>query len=288
MKVISIAPRGYCKGVVKAVNAVKNAFNDPSVVKPIYILGYIVHNKYVIEELNDMGIITLDDRFKSRIELIDDIEEGTVVLSAHGTNPKVKQKLIEKNIPFIDATCEDVETTFSLIKEYSNKGYYIFYIGKHNHPEAIAAISLSNNISLIEVSNDIPNDIKMPIFVTNQTTFSKFEIKDLIDKIIKQYPNTVVSEEICNATSLRQSAIIKYNKGVDLCYIVGDPRSNNTRNLAIISETITKTKTIQIETVKDISSKDLENVKVVSVSSGASTPNHLTQEVIDYLKNYRT
>ncbi len=288
MKVISIAPRGYCKGVIKAVNAVKKANEDPMVMKPIYILGYIVHNKYVIKELKEMGIITLDDRFKSRLELIDNIKSGTVVLSAHGTDPKVKEKLIDRKIPFIDATCVDVETTFSLIKDYSNKGYYIFYIGKHNHPESIAAISLSDNISLVEDTNDIPKGIKMPIFVTNQTTFSKFEIKDLIDKIIKQYPNTVVSEEICNATSLRQSAIIKYNKGVDLCYIVGDPRSNNTRNLAIVSETITKTKTIQIETVKDICPKDLKNVSLVSVSSGASTPNHLTQEVIDYLKNYKS
>ncbi len=288
MKVISIAPRGYCKGVVKAINAVKKAYNDPSVIKPIYILGYIVHNKYVIKELNEMGIITLDDRFKSRLELIDNIKEGTIVLSAHGTDPKVKQKLIEKNIPFIDATCEDVESTFALIKKYSSKGYHIFYVGKHNHPEAIAAISLADNITLIENTIDIPKGIDLPIFVTNQTTFSQFEIKNIIDDIIEIYPNTIVSEEICNATSLRQNAIIKYNKGVDLCIIVGDPRSNNTRNLAIISETITKTKTIQIETVKDISPNDLENVKVVSVSSGASTPNHLTQEVIDYLKNYRT
>ncbi|MDY0138781.1 MAG: hypothetical protein RBR50_03685, partial [Candidatus Izemoplasmatales bacterium] len=89
----------------------------------------------------------------------------------------------------------------------------------------------------------------------------------------------------CNATRFRQNAIIEGNKNVDLCYIVGDPRSNNSRNLVKISKELTSTKTYLIESVKDIDLKDLENVNVVSVSSGASTPNYLTQEVIDFLEN---
>lgn len=286
MKVISITPRGYCKGVVKAIEAVKNAYNDPNTIKPIYVLGYIVHNKYVIKELEELGIITLDDRKNTRIELVESIDQGTVVLSAHGTDPLVKEKLIEKNIPFIDATCEDVEKTFDLIKKYSKEGYFVFYIGKKNHPEANAALSLTKNILLIENINDIPLNIKKPIFVTNQTTFSFIEIESIIDKIINRYPNTLVSEEICSATRLRQKAIIDNNKSVDLCYIVGDPRSNNTKNLALISRNLTNTKTIQIETYKDIVDSDLVNVRTVSVSSGASTPTYLTNEVIEYLKNY--
>lgn len=286
MKVISITPRGYCKGVVKAINAVKNAHKNPDVLKPIYVLGYIVHNKFVISELEKLGIITLDDTNHTRFELVDSITTGTVVLSAHGTNPLVKEKLIQKNIPFIDATCEDVEKTFDLIKEYSKKGYYVFYIGKRNHPEANAAISLTKDIVLIENMNDIPLSIDKPIFVTNQTTFSFIEIESIIDKIISIYPNTLISEEICSATRLRQKAILDNNKNVDLCYIVGDPRSNNTKNLALISRNLTHTKTLLIESVKDINESDLLNVSKVSVSSGASTPTYLTNEVINYLKNY--
>lgn len=288
MKVISITPRGYCKGVVKAIKAVKDASRDPKTKKPIYILGYIVHNKHVIQELTELGIITLDDYHKSRLELIDEIESGTVVLSAHGTSQAVKDKLEKKHLDYIDATCEDVESTFSLIYDYAALGYHIFYIGKHHHPEAIAAMSITDDISLIETIDEIPLGITKKVFVTNQTTFSQFEIKDIINEIISIYPDTLISEEICNATQLRQRAIIEHNKNVDLCYIVGDPRSNNTKNLAIISETVTNTKTKLIETVDDISPEDLIDVTTVSVSSGASTPNRLTQEVIDYLKNYKT
>ncbi len=284
MKVVSITPRGYCKGVTKAIKAVKEASDDPNTQKPIYVLGYIVHNKHVIKELDALGVITLDDTNKSRLELIDGIDKGTVVLSAHGTDPRVIKKLKTKNLPFIDATCEDVDKTFELIKNHASDGYEVFYIGKADHPEANAALSLSDDIHLIKDIHSIPDGIQKPIFVTNQTTFSLFEIDDIIDKIIAKYPNTLVSEEICNATRLRQNAIIEANKFVDLCYIVGDPRSNNTKNLAIISETITKTKTFLIESVNDIDSKDLQGINVVSVSSGASTPNYLTKEVIDFLK----
>lgn len=286
MKVIAITPRGFCKGVTKAINAVKKAVNSNETKKPIYVLGYIVHNSYVVNELTDLGVITLDDRKTSRLELVDSINKGTVILSAHGTDPLVIEKLKEKNIDYIDATCEDVEKTFKLIKEQANKGYHIFYIGKDKHPEANAAISLVKDISLVEHIDDIPKDITKPIFVTNQTTFSMIEIKDIIDEIIKIYPNTLVSEEICNATRLRQTAIINTNKDVDICYIVGDPRSNNSKNLAYISQTVANTKTKLIQSVNDINPLDLKNIDVVSVSSGASTPNYLTKEVIDFLKNY--
>lgn len=287
MEVISITPRGYCKGVTKAIQAVKNAYYDPTTKKPIYVLGYIVHNKHVIHELEELGVITLDDRGNSRLALAESIESGTVVLSAHGTDPAVKLRLEEKGIPYIDATCEDVDRTFDLIKEYSNKGYTIFYIGKHKHPEAVAATSLCTDIHLIEQISDIPHTNEKPIFVTNQTTFSLFEIKEIIHSIIERYPNTLISEEICDATRLRQDAIIQANVNVDLCYIVGDPRSNNTKNLALISENITNTKTKLIETVADIDIADLIGVNRVSVSSGASTPSRLTKEVIDFLKNQK-
>lgn len=287
MKVISITPRGYCKGVVKAIDIVKKAVKDEKIAKPIYVLGFIVHNKYVIEDLKALGVITLDDSKTSRLDLIHDIHDGTVVLSAHGTDPLVKESLQKKHISYIDATCEDVEKTFDLIQSYSSKGYHIIYIGKANHPEANAAISLADDISLVETKQDIPQNINKPIFVTNQTTFSLIEINDIIDEIIANYPYTIISEEICNATRLRQTAIIEHNKNVDLCYIVGDQRSNNTNNLAIISETITNTKTKRIASVEEINVADLQNVHTVSVSSGASTPNYLTKNVIEFLKNYK-
>lgn len=286
MNVISIRPRGYCKGVTKAIQAVRNAVNDPNIQKPVHVLGYIVHNRHVIDELDHLGVITHDDFGKNRIDLVDDIDQGTVVLSAHGTEQAVKARLKEKGLPFIDATCEDVLKTFQLIKEHSEGQEHILYIGRQGHPEAKAALSLAERMTLVSTIEDIPKDIDRPIFVTNQTTFSMTEIEPIIAAIVERYPNTLISEEICSATRLRQTAVIEQNKGVDLCYVVGDTRSNNTKNLAIISETITKTKTRMIDNVKDIDPLDLVGVTTVSVTSGASTPGHLTSEVIDFLKNY--
>ncbi len=287
MIVKKITPQGFCKGVYNAIELVKQSLKDLTLPRPIYVLGLIVHNRHVVEDLTNLGAITLDDRLKDRYELIKDISEGTIILSAHGTDEVVKEKILENGLTLIDATCSDVYKTHDSIKEYLNKDYNIIYIGKRNHPETNASLSISNRVTLLETLDDLENnEFIEPLFVTNQTTFSMNDIRVIHDRIKELYPDAIISEEICNATRFRQKAIIEGNKGVDLCYIVGDPRSNNTRNLAKISQEITKTKTILIETVRDISPKDLLGVETVSVSSGASTPKYLTDQVIEYLENF--
>ncbi len=287
MIVKKITPQGFCKGVYNAIELVKQSLKDSSLPTPIYVLGLIVHNKHVVEDLTYLGAITLDDKLKDRYELIKDITEGTIILSAHGTDESVKTKILENGLTLIDATCSDVYKTHESIKEHLNKGYNVIYIGKRNHPETNASLSISSKVTLIETLKDLEEiKLKEPIFVTNQTTFSMNDILPIHQKIQELYYNVIISEEICNATRYRQKAIIDGNKGVDLCYIVGDPRSNNTRNLAKISQELTKTRTILIESVKDISPKDLLGVEIVSVSSGASTPKYLTDQVIEYLENF--
>ena len=287
MIVKKITPRGFCKGVYNAIEIVKKSLNDENLPRPIYVLGLIVHNKHVVEELTSLGAITLDDRLTSRLDLIKDIKKGTIILSAHGTSELTKKEIQEKGLTLIDATCQDVYKTHDSIKEYLDKGYNVVYIGKKNHPETNASISISDKITLIENVEDL-NKIKLkePLFITNQTTFSINDLLPIHQKINELYKNSIITEEICNATRFRQNAIINGNVDVDLCYIVGDPRSNNSRNLVKISRETTNTKTLLIETVKDINVEDLKNVKIVSVSSGASTPTYLTQEVIDFLQNY--
>lgn len=288
MIVKKISPRGFCIGVSRAIDLVKKAVNDPLVPKPIYVLGFIVHNKTVVDELTYLGVITLDDSTTSRIKLLDKIKSGTIVLSAHGTSKDAISEIKKRNLNYIDATCFDVYKTHDLIKEHCDNGFEIIYIGKHNHPEAIASLSLCKNIYLVETIDDFKNLPKLnKVFVTNQTTFSINEIKPIHDAIFKVYPDAEVSEEICNATRVRQNAIIETNEDVDLCYIVGDPRSNNSKNLVKISRELTNTKTFLIRNVLEINSEDLKGVKVVSVSSGASTPTKLTKEVISFLENYK-
>ena len=286
MIVKKITPRGFCKGVYNAVNIVKKSLEDQTLPRPIYVLGFIVHNKSVVEELKELGAITLDDRLTSRLDLIKDITQGTIILSAHGTDEAVKEKILSNGLTLIDATCNDVYKTHDSIKEYLEKGYNIIYIGKMNHPETNASLSISPKVTLAETIEDLNNiRISEPIFVTNQTTFSINDITPIHNKIKELYQEVIITEEICNATRFRQNAIIEGNKDVDFCYIVGDPRSNNSKNLVKISIEITNTPTKLIESVKDIDLKDLLGVKTISVSSGASTPNRLTQEVIEYLQN---
>jgi len=286
MIVKKITPRGFCKGVYNAVNIVKKSLEDQTLPRPIYVLGFIVHNKSVVEELKELGAITLDDRLTSRLDLIKDITQGTIILSAHGTDEAVKEKILSNGLTLIDATCNDVYKTHDSIKEHLEKGYNIIYIGKMNHPETNASLSISSKVFLVETTDDLDSiKIEEPIFVTNQTTFSINDIAPIHNKIKELYQDVIITEEICNATRFRQNAIIEGNIGVDFCYIVGDPRSNNSKNLVKISIEVTNTPTKLIESVKDIDLKDLLNVKTVSVSSGASTPNRLTQEVIEYLQN---
>lgn len=286
MIVKKITPRGFCKGVYNAVNIVKKSLEDQTLPRPIYVLGFIVHNKSVVEELKELGAITLDDRLTSRLDLIKDITQGTIILSAHGTDEAVKERILNNGLTLIDATCNDVYKTHDSIKEYLEKGYNIIYIGKMNHPETNASLSISPKVTLVETTEDLNNiRINEPIFVTNQTTFSINDITPIHNKIKELYQEVIITEEICNATRFRQNAIIEGNKDVDFCYIVGDPRSNNSKNLVKISIETTNTPTKLIESVKDIDLKDLLGVKTISVSSGASTPNRLTQEVIEYLQN---
>lgn len=289
MIVKDIRPRGFCKGVYFAIEKVKEILNSKEYPKPIYVLGYIVHNKFVVEELKALGAITLDDLTKSRLELIDNINSGTIVISAHGTPIDVINKIKAKGLTLVDATCKDVYITHDLIKEYLKKDYDIIYIGKKNHPETNASLALGKNIYLVETIKDIETiKTDKKIFVTNQTTFSIKDILPIHEAINLKFPNAIITEEICNATRLRQNAIIKANSDVDLCYIVGDKRSNNSRNLVKISEKFTKTKTLLIQSVKDIKESDIKAIKVVSVSSGASTPEYLTKAVIDFLDNYQS
>lgn len=288
MIVKDIRPRGFCKGVHFAIEKVKEVLKSDQYPKPIYILGYIVHNKHVVDELTDLGAITLDDKNRSRMALIDTIASGTVVISAHGTPVDVIDKIKEKGLTLVDATCQDVYVTHDLIKAYLKKDYQVIYIGKKNHPETNASLSLGPSVHLVESIEDVKKlTLKEPIFVTNQTTFSIKDIFDIHMALKDRYQDIVITEEICNATRIRQNAIIKANKDVDLCYIVGDPRSNNTKNLAKLSRQMTNTKTFLIQSVDDINPKDLEKVERVSVSSGASTPEYLTKAVIDFLKNWK-
>jgi len=283
MEVKKVIPSGYCKGVINAIKLAKQtALKYPN--HKIYIIGMLVHNKYIVDAFTNLNIITLDDSIKTKSQLIDEISQGVVIFTAHGIDPKIKQKAIDKGLIVVDATCDDVIKSSKLCCDYLIQGYDILYIGKKNHPESDAVLALSNKIHLITDEQSII-DLKIAnknILITNQTTMSILDIAKLIDKMKQIYPNAIVAQEICNATRKRQEALLQL-ENIDALVVVGDPKSNNTAHLAKIG--LTKvSKVFKIENAKQLLEYDLSNIKSIAVTAGASTPSYLTNQVIEYLK----
>ncbi len=284
MEVKRVVPSGYCKGVVNAIKLAKQTrAENPD--EKIYILGMLVHNSFVSDELASLGIITLDDSVAGKEELLDKVDEGIIIFTAHGISDRIKNKAAAKGLKYVDATCVDVLKTQNIIKEHLKEGYQIIYFGKKKHPEAEAVLSISDRIHLVTDEKDLEAlDLKEDkLFLTNQTTMSYLELKDLIEKVKQIYPQTVVQQEICNATSSRQEAIAKLTD-CDLLYVVGDSKSNNTNKLVDIARKQGIRKVLLIHSYKDIDRNDLADVEKVYVTAGASTPPLLIDEVISYLK----
>lgn len=280
MNIKKVIPSGYCKGVVNAIQLAKKTRNDyPN--EKIFVLGMLVHNSFVSKELESLNIITLDDSFKSKEELVDEINEGIVIFTAHGISNKIKEKVSAKGLKYVDASCVDVLKTQDIIKDYLSKGYDVIYFGKKKHPEAEAVLSISDKIHLVSSIEDIDNLSidNTNLFMTNQTTMSYLELSNLINQVKEKYPNIIIQKEICNATSSRQLAITKLND-CDLLYVVGDKKSNNTNKLADIGRLHGIKKVVLISNYKDINNNDLADVENVYVTAGASTPPNLIDEVI--------
>ena len=284
IKVNKIEPQGYCNGVKRALNIVNNAIEDPKTKKPIYLLGQIIHNKNVVDMLIDAGVKVIDDKNKTRLELLDLINDGSVVLSAHGVSPDVYTKAINKGLNIIDTTCGNVLIVHKKIKQYLDLNYTCLYIGTPNHPECEGVLGISNKIKLISNINDLDNlRITGNIYVTNQTTLSKFDIADIYKKINELYPKAILDDKICNATTIRQNAMANQKKA-DLCIVVGDKKSSNTKKLVKVSQDIAKIPTVLCENLDDLDKSLLNNIKTVNISSGASTPDLLVNEIINYIE----
>lgn len=289
MNVIKISPRGFCYGVVTAIKKTIETLEDANTEKPVHILGMIVHNEFLTKALENKGAITINDKNKNRIELLDQVNRGTVIFTAHGISPEVYKKAIEKGLNVIDASCPDVLKTHQYIQEKVLEGYDIIYIGKKNHPEPEGAIGINpEKVHLVETSEDIQklNIDNDKISITNQTTMSLLDIYYLVEEIQKYYPNAEIMKEVCNATQVRQEAVAEFSKLTDLILVVGDPKSNNTSKLVQIAEKQGSTKAFRIANVADIKVDWLMDIENVGVTSGASTPTKITQEVIEFLENF--
>ncbi|GAA3402365.1 4-hydroxy-3-methylbut-2-enyl diphosphate reductase [Paenibacillus hodogayensis] len=287
MEVLKISPRGYCYGVVDAMVLARQTARNLDLPRPIYILGMIVHNSHVTDAFEDEGIITLDGA--NRLDILEQIDKGTVIFTAHGVSPEVRRRARDKGLTVVDATCPDVTKTHDLIREKTGQGYEIIYIGKKGHPEPEGAIGIApESVHLIEKEEEI-DSLELAaanIIITNQTTMSQWDIRHIINRLIAKFPSAEIHNEICLATQVRQEAVAEQAKQVDLVIVVGDPRSNNSNRLAQVSEEIAGTKAYRVSDVSEIDVEWLRGIDKVGVTAGASTPTPITREVIGYLEQF--
>lgn len=290
MKFTKITPRGLCQGVVDAwVVCKKISHQFPN--KKKYLIGWLVHNQHMIDDLSKMGIVTLGDRNSDRRKIIEKIEtkdNPIVIFSAHGTDKSIIDLARKKGFVVYDTTCSYVTKTHNIIIDKMQQNKKILFIGVNNHPETVATLSLSDQIFLLENPNDIkriPFKKNDEIFVTNQTTISILDFYDIVKELKKKYTNIEFKNDICNATLERQEAVINMDKSIDLLLVVGDINSNNSKKLVSIAQS----KGVESYLVSDLQSINktwFNSKKHVAITSGCSTPTWVTTEIIKYLDNY--
>jgi 4-hydroxy-3-methylbut-2-en-1-yl diphosphate reductase len=284
MEVVKITPRGYCHGVVKAINIAREQGRSADGL--IYALGQLVHNRHVLDDLASHGVELVDG--DNRLKILEKIEQGTVIFSAHGVAPQVRARATEKGLRWIDATCPDVIRTHDLARDLAAQGYYIIYIGKHGHPEPEGVIGEvpPGRITLVESPEEVDAlAIEADkIAVLTQTTISVWDTDLLVERIRARYPHVEVHNEICRATQDRQEAAVEAARDCDAVIVVGDRRSSNSRRLVEVVRERAGTPAYLVDNVADIDPSWLRGVKRVGVTSGASTPSEVTRAVIQHLE----
>ena len=283
MDVLRITPRGYCHGVVDAFKIAKRVRDSTE--GPVHMLGQLVHNTHVTDDLQGQGIKLVDP--PNRLAGLDQISSGTVIFTAHGVSPQVKARAQELGLTAVDATCSDVVRTHELVQRLAEQGYDVVYIGRKGHPEpegvmgeAPGKVHLVQDLADIE-RLEIDND---RVAITCQTTLSVWDTEDLIEAVRGRYPAAEVHNEICRATQERQEAAVEGAKEVDLVIVVGSPRSSNSMRLVEVVKKLGGKPAYLVNDMDDIREAWFAGTRRVGVTSGASTPSQLTRRVIEYLE----
>lgn len=276
---------GFCYGVRNAIKIASLATNNPNIKKPIYLLGSLVHNHHVNEYFEELGIIILQG--KSRLQMLDEINDGTVIFTAHGVSDNVLQKAKEKNLNIIDATCPYVERTVNEMKKNILTGHEILFIGKSDHPETETALTLSNNVHIVDES--LKNKIINNPVLCHQTTMSSYDVEDTYLKLKEQYPTLKKIKMVCKATELRQNLILKLKKYKfnlpALIIIVGDKTSNNSTKLYEMALRINLCDVIFIDNINELDFEKLKKYNEIHLYGGTSTPKAIIDELYDLLSN---
>ena len=284
MKVELVKPQGYCAGVLNAIKVAYQAKND-NPEKNIYVLGMLVHNKIVIDELTKSGINTLEVQDDELPEIIN--QGDVVIFTAHGHSDKLENNAIKKGLIIYDATCPIVKNNLEKIKNEISKSKQVIYIGQKGHKESSAALSISPNVIFYDTKEgmDYAKISDSSPLVLNQTTLNFLSLKEIHEEIKNKLPNCNIENEICAATRLRQEAILKISDDVDLIIIVGDNKSSNSKKLFDIATSNLNGRSIMVENLDELKTYDLGIYKKAAIASGASTPIKVVNEIQSYLEN---
>jgi 4-hydroxy-3-methylbut-2-enyl diphosphate reductase len=285
-KVLMVAPRGFCAGVVRAVDVVEEALQ---ITKPVYVRKEIVHNKYVVEDLKSKGAIFVNE--------LEEIPDGTgstptvCVFSAHGVSPAVRAEAQRRNLFVIDATCPLVTKVHLQAVKFAKMGYQIILIGHHGHEEvegtmgeAPSAMHLVDSLSEVEQLDFAPDE---KLVYLTQTTLSVDDTRDIAIALKEKFPNLEQPpiDSICYATTNRQHAVKQLAPQCDLILVIGAQNSSNSQRLREVAEQH-GTRAFLIDDERSIKDEWFdESVRVVGLSAGASAPEILVERVIDNLKN---
>ncbi|MBC3179797.1 4-hydroxy-3-methylbut-2-enyl diphosphate reductase [Corynebacterium lujinxingii] len=281
-KVLLASPRGYCAGVDRAVETVEKALEKYGA--PVYVRKEIVHNKYVVETLQDRGVIFVDET--------DVVPEGAhLVFSAHGVSPAVRESAEQRQLKTLDASCPLVTKVHNEAKRFARDGYHILLVGHEGHEEvegtageAPEITHLVDGVEGVDRLPDFPDDQKLVWL--SQTTLSVDETMEIVNKLHERYPSleNPPSDDICYATQNRQAAVKKIAPDADLMIVVGSQNSSNSKRLVEVALEAGAQKAYLVDYASQIDDDWFDGVNTVGVTSGASVPDILVREVLDHLK----
>ena len=284
IKILLSAPRGFCAGVDRAIEIVKKSIKKYGA--PIYVRHEIVHNKHVVDSLKAIGAIFVEE--------LDEIKDKTrpVIFSAHGVPKIIPLQADSFKMEYIDATCPLVSKVHREAENLHNAGYHILLVGHNNHPEVIGTMGQlsEGTIDLIQDEHDVESyeldDNKKIAYVT-QTTLSVDDTKNIIKALKKKFPQIKepFKEDICYATTNRQSAVKNIAEKCDMFFVLGSRNSSNSVRLVEVAEKTGCPHAELIHSDSVIPFEKIQNCKTIGVSSGASAPEILVENFINKLKD---
>ena len=276
MKIYIGAPRGFCAGVVRAIDLVEIALERFGA--PVYVKHQIVHNSHVVDSLEAKGAITVED--------VDDIPEGAkVVFSAHGSPPEDFAKAEARGLDVIDATCPLVTKVHNEAIRYDGEDRRIILVGHRGHQEVKGTMG-QTGMHLVDDREEmnLPDwDEDTPVAVLTQTTLSVDDTKRSIDDIQSKFSNAVIRNDLCYATTNRQSAVKEITDKIDVMLVIGAPNSSNCNRLREVAEA-QGVPAYLLNGLDELRPEWLQGAENVGITSGASTPEYLVQQVIDALE----